>query len=325
MKRTLGFLVLIATLACEQPPAQPAAAPPALTVVPAPATALTTIGDSTTIIESVALFGGKLYTTDWNGTIWRIDPAQPAPVAVGRIPVLRMSPILGETFDTAGNLLIAQADSGIIWRVAGARLGAANFDPRKDATRFITGAPGANGIVVARDGHIWISGGETGKVYRAGPAGGAATVFADGFSPISADTTIGPRIYVANGAAIDSRGNFYTMNTGTGTIWRLEVTRDHWLGTISKVVESPTLIGADGVIVGPGDTLYVTQNFRNTFAKVSPTGVITVLVQADGSLRFPAELVRDGKTIYIANLNFPYGANAIGYRPGASIVRVTLP
>jgi hypothetical protein len=115
------------------------------------------------------------------------------------------------------------------------------------------------------------------------------------------------------------------MNTGTGTIWRLQVTKDHWLGTITKVAESPALIGVDGMFVTAGDTIYATQNFRNTFSKISPTGEVTVLVPAEGTLRFPAELVRNGKTIYIANLNFPLGANAVGYRPGASIVRVTLP
>ena len=133
---------------------------------------------------------------------------------------------------------------------------------------------------------------------------------------------------MTNGAAVDSHGNIYTMNTGTGTIWRLEMLADHKLGTVTKVVESPLLLGADGVVVGPGDTLYMNANFRNTFAKVSPTGAITVLASDStnpGLFHFPAELVRDGKTFYIANLDFPIGANAAAHRPGASIVKVTLP
>jgi sugar lactone lactonase YvrE len=142
---------------------------------------------------------------------------------------------------------------------------------------------------------------------------------------VSGDTTMPVRIYVTNGAAVDSRGNVYTMNTGTGTVWRIEMLADHKAGAITKVVESPHLIGADGVVVGAGDTLYATQNFNNTFAKISPTGELTVLVQADAGLHFPAELVRDGNTVYIANLNFPLGANAAGHRPGASIAKVTLP
>ena len=305
---------------------------------------LTAVGDSTTIIESVALYGGRLFTTDWTGTIWEIDPATPTPKIVGRLPVPPGSAILGEVADSTGNLLIAWADSGIVWRVARCRLGAADFDPQRDAERFITGAAGANGITIAADGHVWISGGPTGNVYHTGPTGGAAVIFAQNFSPISPDTAIGPRIYVANGAAIDSKGNFYTMNTGTGTIWRLEVKPGHQLGAITKVAESAHLIGADGVVVGEGDTLFATQNFRNSISKISPSGEVTRLVGAGtsdsagrrvgpggvdlgptGTLRFPAELVRDGKVFYIANLNFPIGFNATGHRPGATIAKVTLP
>ena len=85
------------------------------------------------------------------------------------------------------------------------------------------------------------------------------------------------------------------------------------------------MVAADGVVVGPGDTLYATQNFRNTFARISPTGEVTILTANTGVLRFPAELVRDGRTFYIANLNFPIGANATGHQPGASVARVTVP
>lgn len=284
---------------------------------------LTAIGDSTTIIESVALFDGKLYTTSWQGEIYEIDPAAPTPKVVGKLPM--SCGYLGEVADSAGNLLIACQDSGTVYRVARDRLGAADFDPRKDATVFITGAGHANGLTIAPDGHVWISGGSDDALYHTGPNGGKAILFAERFSPVSSDTTVPVRGYVTNGAAVDSKGNVYTMNTGTGTIWRLEVKPGHQLGAITKVVESPMLVGADGVVIGAGDTLYATQNFRNAFSRISPTGAISVLVAMDTTLRFPAELVRDGNTFYIANLNFPYGANATGHKPGATIAKVTLP
>lgn len=315
MKRTILALAATSLAACAKP------APP---VPPVATTALlTTIGDSTTIIESVALHDKKLYTTSWVGTIYEIDPAAPAPKEVGSLPM--PCGYLGEVADSAGNLLIACQDSGIVYRVAHERLGAADFDPKKDAKIFITGAGHANGITIAPDGHVWISGGDVDAMYHTGPNGGKAILFAENFSPVSSDTTIPVRVYVTNGAAVDSRGNVYTMNTGTGTIWRLEVLADHKAGTITKVVESPHLVGADGVVIGVGDTLYATQNFNNTFAKISPTGEFTILVQATEGLRFPAELVGDGRTFYIANLNFPLGPNATGHAPGASISRVTLP
>ena len=315
MKRII--LLALATLGCAD--VTPRVAPAAT------AELLTSIGDRTTIIESVTLFGGKLYTTDWTGRIWEVDPAAPTPKQVGALPLREPCGILGEVADSAGNLLITCADDGTVWRVARARLGAADFDPKKDATRFITGAGHANGIAIGADGHVWISGGDIDTLYHAGPEGGKAIVFAGGFSPLSPDTTIGPRVYVANGAAVDSKGNVYTMNTGTGTIWRLEVKPGFQVGAITKVAESPDLIGADGVVVGAGDTLFATQNFRNTFSRISQTGEITVLVPSGPTLRFPAELVKDGKVVYIANLNFPYGANAAVHRPGATIAKVTLP
>lgn len=310
---------ILVLAACSKP--APAPAGPLAT-----ATLLTTIGDSTTHIESVAFFGGKLYTTTWTGTIYEIDPAAPTPKAVGQLPI--PCGYLGEVADSVGDLLVACQDSGSVYRVAHDRLGAADFDPKKDAKVFITGAGHANGLTIARDGHVWISGGEDDAMYHTGPQGGKAMVFAEHFSPILPDTTIPVRRYVTNGAAEDSHGNIYTMNTGTGTIWRLEMKPDHKLGAVTKVAESRTLVGVDGVVVGAGDTLYANENFRNSFAKISPTGEITLLASDSagiGNLHFPAELVRDGRTFYIANLNFPYGANAAGYRPGASIAKVTLP
>ena len=315
MNRTLLAATAILVAACSKP------APPASTS--ATTTTLTTVGDSTTIIESVALYDGKLYTTSWAGTIYEVDPAAPTPRVVGSLPI--SCGYLGSVADSVGNLLIACQDSGTVYRVARERLGAADFDATKDAQVFITGAGHANGITIAPDGHVWISGGDIDAMYHTGPMGGKAILFAERFSPLSTDTTIPVRIYVTNGAAVDSRGNVYTMNTGTGTIWRLEVRADQQLGVITKLVESPHLIGADGVVVGAGDTLYATQNFSNTLAKISPTGEFTILVQATDGLHFPAELVADGRTIYIANLNFPYGPNATGHRPGASIAKVALP
>ena len=167
MRRFIPFLFALA--ACAKPVPTPSTA--------ATAIILTTVGDSSTTIESVALYDKKLYTTDWSGRIWEIDPAAPTPKQVGTLPVKPGAYLLGEVADSAGNLLIAQADAGIVWRVARARLGAADFDPKKDATVFITGADGANGITIARDGHVWIGGGASGKVFHTPSTGGRAIIF----------------------------------------------------------------------------------------------------------------------------------------------------
>jgi hypothetical protein len=46
---------------------------------------------------------------------------------------------------------------------------------------------------------------------------------------------------------------------------------------------------------------------------------------AGNALRFPAEMTRIGNTMYIANLNFPVGANTGQPVKGATVAAVTLP
>src|ERR1041385_3822109 len=108
MRRFL-LLSFVAMAACTKP------APSAPT---ATASLLATVGDSTTHIESVAMFGGKLYTTTWAGAIYEIDPAAPTPKVVGQLPLPKGCGYLGEVADSVGDLLIACADSGTVWRVA---------------------------------------------------------------------------------------------------------------------------------------------------------------------------------------------------------------
>jgi sugar lactone lactonase YvrE len=246
---------------------------------------------------------------------------------VGQLPTKPGTAILGVAADSAGNIYAAIPDAGIIYRVDAARLGASDFDPAKDAKRFVTGAKGANGLTVAPDGHIWISGGDQNAVYHAPPTGGAAAVFAKGYASVSTDTTMPVRVYVTNGLGIDSKGAIYTANTGTGEITRLEVKDGMRAGNITSFAKDSRLLGADGIIVTAGDTLYVTANFSNTIAKIDPAGNVTVLATDDAheTLRFPAELKKIGSTVYVTNLNFPIGRNAGQTQKGATIAALQLP
>jgi len=109
--------------------------------------------------------------------------------------------------------------------------------------------------------------------------------------------------------------------------------------------ETARLIGADGLFMDGQDNLWVDANFRNTLARVGPDGTVTIVASStpDGTqpdstmrpaysqsgvvnaLRFPAELKRIGNTMYIANLNFPIGANTGQPSAGATVTSVTLP
>jgi SMP-30/gluconolaconase/LRE-like protein len=307
---------------------------------------LATIGDSSSAIEGIATHGGQLYVADWkDGTIYRVDPAAPTPVAVGRLPVAPGTWILGLVTDAEGNLYAAVPEAGIVYRVNAGRLGAGDFNPAKDATPFVTGAKGANGLAFDRAGHLWIGGGNTENVYHAPPQGGPAVVFASAYSPKSADTTMPVRDYTVNGVGFDSKGALYTLNTGTGEVTRLVVGPDYRPGAIATFVKDARLIGADGLVVDGDDNLWIDANFRNSLVRVSPAGEITVVAFSSpgggmpdstyrpaytmtgpgNALRFPAELKLVGKKAYLANLNFAAGANASQPVKGASIAVVELP
>jgi sugar lactone lactonase YvrE len=334
----LPLLVITAGCAKEKPEAP--------LIPPVRQAILTTVGDSASTIEGVALANGMLYVCDWkDGTIYRIDPSSPAPVAVGGLPIPAGTSVLGMVTDSAGGLYLAVPDPGVVYRVAAARLGAADFDRKKDATVFATGVKGANGLAFDRAGHLWITGGGTGNLYHVGPAGGAAAVFASNYSAVSTDTTIPVRGYVVNGIAFDSKGGLYTANTGTGEITKIAVGPDYTPGAIGTFVKDPRLIGADGLLMDSQDNLWVDANYRNTLARVGPDGTITIVASsmpggayADSTMipaypqegepdvfRFPAELKIVGQTAYLANLNFPIGMNAGQSFKGASIAAITLP
>ena len=335
-----SFLFLGIAACGDKSPPPPPAPPVALSV-------LATVGDSASTIEGIAEVGGRLFVCDWkDGTIYRIDPADPAPVAVGGLPIAPGTAVLGIVADALGNLYFAVPEPGVIYRVAAGRLGAADFNPKKDAKVFATGALGANALAFDRAaGHLWITGGPSGNLYHVGPEGGAVAVAASGYATMAADTTMPVRVYVVNGIAIDSNGVIYTANTGTGEITRILIGAGYTPASTATFARDPRLVGADGLSIDGQGNLWVDANFRNTLARVGPDGRVTIVASstpdgnyadstmvpdypqtgAGNALRFPAEMTRIGNTMYIANLNFPIGANTGQPVKGATVAAVTLP
>lgn len=315
-------LLLAACAPRESPPK-----PPATT-----ASILTTVGDSNSTIEGIAAYTGLLYVCDWkDGTIYRVDPAHPVPEAVGGLPVAPGTAVLGVAADAEGNLYFALPDSGLIYRVAATRLGAADFDRTKDATRFATGAAGANALTFnPGSGHLWISGGNTGAIYQVGSEGGPVATVATDVSPMSTDTTMPVRAYTSNGLVFDRQGALYSVNTGTGEITRFAPGADDALGQKSSWVRDPRLLGADGIVADSAGNFWIAVNYRNALMRVGPDGTVTEVASStpsDGgnALRAPAELKIVGGTAYLANLNIPIGVNGTQTVRGASIAAVRLP
>jgi sugar lactone lactonase YvrE len=308
--------VAIACGSAAKKPAEPASSK---------ARILATIGGPGSRIEGIAEHAGKLYVADWkDGDVYRVDPADPAPTRVGLLPTKPGEAILGAVADAAGNLYFAIPDSGLVLRIAAGRVGASDFSPTTDVTRFATGVPGANGIQFDRAGHLWIGGGDQHCLYHVGPSGGVGKVFAKDYTAINPDTTMGVRVYTVNGVGFDSKGFAYTVNTGTGEVSRLEVKPDYTAGAITSFVKDERLKGADGVIVDQDDNLWITANVRNALLKVTQGGQISEVYSngPDGPLHMPAELKPVGSNFYLSNLNFPFGANAGRTDSTASIAEV---
>ncbi|MEP6573823.1 MAG: SMP-30/gluconolactonase/LRE family protein [Gemmatimonadota bacterium] len=273
---------------------------------------LTAIGGDSSHIEGLAVHGGKLFVADWHdGAIYSVDPTSGNTARVGKLPTLPNQGILGVATDSAGSFYAAIPDSGVIYKVDASRLGAADFDATRDATRFATGVLGANGINFDDRGHLWITGGDHHAVYQVPATGGRGIVVVPDVSPQSTDTTMPVRVYTANGVAFDSKGRAYVVNTGTGAIQRITVDSAYHVTGDTLWLKDDRLIGADGVIADAQDNLWIAANFRNALLKVSSTGEITEISAngAGGPLHFPAELKQWGGRIYLANLNFPIGAN----------------
>jgi len=284
-----------------------------------------TIGDSGSRIEGIAVHRGKLYVADWkDGGVYRVDASTGDVERVGQLPTKPGEALLGVATDSAGSVYVGAPATGLVYRIDAARLGITDFRPRRDVEAYASGAVGANGLAFDANGHLWISGGDANAVYHVGPKGGKVNVFAKGYTMVSNDTTMPVRAYVTNGLGIDSAGNVYTANTGTGEITRIQVKPGYELGAITTVAKDARLLGADGLLVDRAGNVWVSANFRNALARVSPAGEVAIVLHDSTAsvLHFPAELKRVGQTFYLTNLNFTVGANAGTKYKGAQIVAV---
>jgi sugar lactone lactonase YvrE len=261
---------------------------------------------------------GNLYVAARGGgascPLWRVDSAGPAnqtPVVVATVPA-PCSPS-GITFDAAGRLYITG------FGAAGDQIAVVtpNAAAPPVATVFATGTPGANGLAFDRHGNLYASDGGTnqGRVFRVGPAGGAATeIFR--VPPMANSVGVGrqnaslqpplapaPQNIVANGLAFTSDGALLVADTARGAIWRVELDRDG--NVVSPVgcdatftpdtlcfenvfVAHPELEGSDGIALDRAGNVWVDANERNAIVVVDRQGRVSEFFRnaiGAGSLR----------------------------------------
>lgn len=206
------------------------------------------------------------------------------------------------------------------------------------ATSFATGTPGANGLAFDDDGNLYISDGGTaqGRVFRVGPAGGAATVLFR-VPPMANSVGVGrqnqalqPAVsgappatqgIVANGLAFDKDGDLFVADTARGALWLVKLNNrgnvaaptgcdvTYTADTLcldALFVQHPALDGADGIALDRAGNVWVDANERNAIVVVSRRGEVSEFFRnpagADslrnaGPLEFPTSPVLAERTL----------------------------
>jgi sugar lactone lactonase YvrE len=292
----------------------------------------------TVIVESVASDQqGLLYVCDRvTGNVLRVDPKSPKPVVVGRIETRQVD---GKSVraDSSGLIFSEQGDlyltSGAFREIV--RIKKADLNPQKPgvAETFATGTEGANGIAFDKRGNLYVSGGRNGKIYRIGPAGGAA----EDWAHIELHTRTLPdgkteQALPANGLVFDAQGIvLYIADTARGAIWKVAIGSDGKAGEPNLMAQSLLLEGADGPAFDPKGNLWVAANERNAIVEVTPEGKVRDLLKNDskGPLEFPTAVIFVGNTAYVSNFDTARRDNlaADGKTSldgiGASIIQIT--
>ncbi|HWH79039.1 MAG TPA: SMP-30/gluconolactonase/LRE family protein [Candidatus Binatus sp.] len=291
----------------------------------------------TVIVESIAAdHRGNLYACDRvSGNVWRIDPKNPKLIVVGRVQERDIggkkvrADVSGIVFNQAGDLYLTAGGFREVLRIR-----SRNLDPDNPGTAqpFATDTEGANGIAFDKSGNLYVTGGRNGRIYRTGPEGGRAEVYAQ----VPPHTRVLPdgkteQALTANGIVFDKQGTtLYIADTARGAIWKLAVGADSRAGQPTLMTQSVLLEGADGPDFDPQGNLWVAANERNAVVLVQPDGRVYDVQKNDskGPLEFPTSVVFVDAIAYVSNFDTPRRDNlaADGKTSidgiGASIVKI---
>jgi WD40 repeat protein len=224
-------------------------------------------------------------------------------------------------------------------------IGAGNVldvDPHTGASSpFMSAGPGAglNALTFDRAGNVYVSASFEGRIYRTGPNGGTAHIWADdrllriaGWPPV--EPPFGYPPFGANGLDFNrDQSALFVANTGNDTIVRIA----NNAGTAGAVTTFTNSInGADGLFLDEHDNIWVCANQSDEIVVTDKSGkVIAKLGDFDGvrngspvGLLFPASLVRHGNWIYITNLSLDLrpitGQQAVDSQWAAMVKRHTV-
>lgn len=213
------------------------------------------------------------------------------------------------------------------------------------ATPIMSAGPGAglNALTFDRAGNIYVSASFAGVVYRTGPTGGAAQIWAS--DPILRPAGAPPGAplvppfgfppFGANGLDFNhDESALFVANTGNDTIIRIPVIAGGAAGQAETFTNS--INGADGLFVDRHDNVWVCANQSDEIVVVDKTGkAISKLGDFNGvrdgkpvGLLFPASLARHRDWIYITNLSLDLrpvtGQQAVDSQWAAEVKRHTV-
>lgn len=209
--------------------------------------------------------------------VWRIRPNGQR-VTVGFIPNNPLCNPSGITFDSLGNLYIADAAStGTVWKVSPDANGCNSDDSAHpscasipNATAFATNVPGTNGLAFDKNGNLFTGDGTTGdgRVWKISPQGGNCTPAT--LSGCVELFRIQAMANVLNRAVSSSVSNVGRDNRALP------------LGTINAARQATNLLGsqplvANGLAFNPDGVLFNADTARGAIWKVEFNG--------DGSLK----------------------------------------
>lgn len=268
--------------------------------------------EQTVIVESIAVdHRDMLYACDRvSGNVWRIDPRNPKLVVVGRVPEREIggkkvrANVSGIVFNAAGDLYLTAGGFSEVLRIRGRNL---DTDEPGTAQTFATQTEGANGIAFDKSGNLYVTGGRNGRIYRTGPEGGKAQIFAQ----VPLHTRVLPdgkseQALPANGIVFDKQGTtLYIADTARGAIWKLAIGANGNPAQPTLLTQSALLEGADGPAFDPQGNLWVAANERNAVVLVQPDGRVFDIQKNDskGPLEFPTAVVFIGATAYVSNFD----------------------
>lgn len=290
-----------------------------------------------TVVDS----SGNVYVTDtYNHVIRRITPAGVVSTFAGRAgesgsadgaaTAARFNRPYGITFDSAGNLHVADYGNNIIRRITPAGVvstiaGSPGVAGSADGTGSSARFDGPQGIAVDAGGNVYVADRGNAIIRKISTAGVVSTIAGlAGFRGSTNATGTNARFSLPAGLAIDSAENLYVTDSGNATIRKITSA-----GVVTTLAGSPNLFGStngtgsaarfsnpQGVTLDRDGNLYVADSGNNNVRKITPAGVVTAFAGGtstrggiDGTgtgsrFYFPLGVSIDsGGNLYVADTN----------------------